>query len=165
MINSVRNEIWAIDPAVASTINRTAEDFINSITYAQPRFTLVVVSIFAGLGLALVAIGVYSVIAYTTERQTHEIGIRMALGADRGDVLRLVINMGLRLVGLGAVIGLVATLSLSRVIRSQLWEVSAYDPATLSAVAILLFLTGTAACWIPARRATRVDPVIALRYE
>jgi putative ABC transport system permease protein len=66
---------------------------------------------------------------------------------------------------LGAVIGLVATLSLSRVIRSQLWEVSAYDPATLSAVAILLFLTGTAACWIPARRATRVDPVIALRYE
>jgi putative ABC transport system permease protein len=149
----------------ASTINRTAEDFINSITYAQPRFTLVVVSIFAGLGLALVAIGVYSVIAYTTERQTHEIGIRMALGADRGDVLRLVINMGLRLVGLGAVIGLVATLSLSRVIRSQLWEVSAYDPATLSAVAILLFLTGTAACWIPARRATRVDPVIALRYE
>lgn len=78
MINAVRQQIWATDPAVASTINRTFEDFMNDITHSRPRFTLVILSIFAGLGLASAAIGVYGVIAYTTERQTHEIGIRMA---------------------------------------------------------------------------------------
>jgi putative ABC transport system permease protein len=105
------------------------------------------------------------VIAYTASRQTHEIGIRMALGARRADVLKLVIRMGTRLVVLGLAIGLLVSVALSRVIASQLWGVSPYDPATLASVAAVLLLTGLVAAWVPARRATRIDPLVALRYE
>jgi ABC-type antimicrobial peptide transport system permease subunit len=122
-------------------------------------------AIFATIGLALVTLGVYSVISYTASRQTHEIGIRMALGARRADVLKLVIRMGARLVILGLAIGLLVSFGLSRVIASQLWGVSPYDPVTLAVVATVLLLTGLLACWVPARRATRVDPLVALRYE
>ena len=113
----------------------------------------------------LVTIGVYSVLAYTTARRTHEIGIRMALGAEKRDVLRLVIRMGVGLVGLGIILGIVASLAVARVIATQLWGISAYDPVTLTSVALLLLITGIVACWIPARRASRVDPLVALRYE
>jgi ABC-type antimicrobial peptide transport system permease subunit len=98
-------------------------------------------------------------------RQTHEIGIRMALGAGRRDVLSLVLRMGLRLVVLGIVIGLATSLALARVISSQLWGVSAHDPLTLASVAAVLLVTGVVAAWVPALRATRVDPLVALRYE
>ena len=165
MVNVIRKEIWASDPNVASTLNRTLEDFIEQIQFARPRFILTLVSLFAGLGLVLAAMGVYGVIAYTTAQQTQEIGIRMALGADGAEVLRMVITMGLRLVCFGAGIGLLVTFALSRYLRSQLLEVSPYDPSTLCAVVAVLLLTGVAACWMPARRATRVDPAIALRYE
>src|SRR5262249_10646887 len=117
------------------------------------------------VGLVLVTIGVYSVIAYTTARQTHEIGIRMAIGAGRADVLRLVIRMGVRLVLAGIAVGLLASLGLAQVIEGQLGGVSAHDPATLATVIAVLFATALVACWVPARRATRVDPVVALRYE
>ncbi len=122
-------------------------------------------TIFASIGLILVTVGVYSVLAYTAARRAHEIGIRMALGAERGDVIKLVLRMGLRLVILGVLIGVAASLALARVISSQLWGVSAYDPATLATVPLLLLLTGLVACWVPARRASRVDPLVALRYE
>jgi putative ABC transport system permease protein len=122
-------------------------------------------SLFAGIGLVLVAIGVYSVIAYTTARQTQEIGIRMALGAGRRDVLAMIVKMGARLVGLGVLLGVLASLGLARALTSQLFGVSAHDPATLLGVAVLLLVIGLVACWIPARRATRVDPLVALRYE
>src|SRR5262249_3135455 len=122
-------------------------------------------SIFAAVGLVLVTIGVYSVIAYTTARQTHEIGIRMAIGAGRGDVLKLVIRMGARLVVLGIAVGLLASLGLAPAIDGRTFRVAAHDPATLAIVVAVLFTTALVACWVPARRATRVDPVIALRYE
>jgi ABC-type antimicrobial peptide transport system permease subunit len=125
----------------------------------------VLLGVFAGVGLVLVAIGVYSVIAYTVSRQTHEIGIRMALGAGRGDVLRMVMRMGLGLIALGVAVGLLATLGVTRVIASQLWGVSPHDPITLFAVVLVLAGAGLAACYFPARRATRVDPMVALRYE
>ena len=165
LMNAIEHEIWATDRNVALTFTGTVEGFISSFAYAGPRFGFLLMTIFAGIGLILVTIGVYSVIAYTTARQTHEIGIRMALGASSGEVQGLVIRMGARLVVVGAAIGLAASLGLSRVIGTQLFGVSAQDPPTLATVTILLLLTGIVASWIPARRATRVDPVIALRYE
>jgi ABC-type antimicrobial peptide transport system permease subunit len=121
--------------------------------------------IFGGIGLVLVTIGVYSVLAYTTVRRTQEIGIRMAMGAEGSDVLKMVVRMGLRLVGIGVAIGLIMSLLIGRVIATQLWGVSAYDPWTLVCVPLVLLITGIVACWIPARRAARVDPLVALRYE
>jgi putative ABC transport system permease protein len=165
MMNAVRQEIWATDRSVALTLTGTLEGYISSFSYAGPRFGFLLMTIFGSIGLILVTIGVYSVLAYTTARRTHEIGIRMALGAEGGDVLRLVITTGVRLVALGVVIGLVASLSLSRVIATQLWGVSATDPTTLGVVTLVLLITGVVACWVPARRATRVDPLVALRYE
>jgi len=122
--------------------------------------------IFGSVGLVLVTVGVYGVLAYTTAQKTHEIGIRMALGAERANVLRLIIVGGLRLVLAGVAIGLVASLLLGRVIEAELWPgVKPYDPVTLASTVLVLLATGILACWIPARRAARVDPMVALRYE
>ncbi len=165
MLNTVRQEIWSTDRSVALTLTGTLEGYISQFSYAGPRFGFLLMTIFASIGLILVTVGVYSVLAYAAARRTHEIGIRMALGAERGDVVKLVLRMGLRLVILGVSIGLAASLILARVISSQLWGVSAYDPATLATVPLLLLFTGLVACWVPARRASRVDPLVALRYE
>jgi putative ABC transport system permease protein len=165
MMNAVRHEIWATDSNVALTFTGTLEQFIANFSYAGPRFGFLLMTVFGAIGLVLVTIGVYSVLAYTTARRTHEIGIRMALGAEKRDVLGLVIRMGVGLVGAGIVLGIIASLAVARVIATQLWGVSAYDPITLTSVSALLLITGIVACWIPARRASRVDPLIALRYE
>jgi len=165
MLNAVRQEVWATDRSVALTLTGTLEGYISQFSYAGPRFGFFLMGIFASIGLILVTIGVYSVLAYTAARRTHEIGIRMALGAEKRDVLKLVINMGLRLVVLGVAIGLAVSLGAVRAIASLLWGVSPYDPVTLFAVPLLLLLTGVIACWVPARRAARVDPLVALRYE
>jgi putative ABC transport system permease protein len=165
LLDAVRKEIWATDPNVALTFTGTHESFIEKFVYAGPRFGFLMMTLFAGIGLVLVTIGVYSVIAYTIARQTHEIGIRMALGAKKKDVLAMVVRMGARLVVVGIVLGLVASLLLTRTIASELWRVSAYDPLTIASVAALLLVTGLVACAIPARRATRVDPLVALRCE
>jgi len=165
MINAVRREIWATDPAVAVADPETLEHFLNLFTFAQPRFGLQLVVIFASIGLVLATIGVYSVIAYSTSRRTHEFGIRMALGAAGNDVLKMVLRKGLELLLAGIAMGLAASLAMSRVLVSQLWGVSPHDPLTLASVAVLLLVVGLTACWVPARRATRVNPSSALRYE
>jgi putative ABC transport system permease protein len=121
--------------------------------------------IFAALGLAVALLGVYGVVSYSVARRTQEIGVRMALGAARNDVLRMVLRQGLTLVAIGAIIGAAGALAATRVIASELYGVTPTDPWTFSASIILMLLVGCAACWIPARRAMRVDPVIALRYE
>src|SRR4029077_2466474 len=165
MMNAIRKEIWATDSNVALTFTGTLEQFIANFSYAGPRFGFLLMGVFGAIGLVLVTIGVYSVLSYTTARRTHEIGIRMALGAEKRDVLGLVIRMGAGRVGAGIVLGVIASLAVARVIATQLWGVSAYDPVTLSSVAALLLITGIVACWVPARRASRVDPLVALRYE
>jgi len=165
MMNAVRHEIWATDANVALTLTGTLEGYISQFSYAGPRFGFLLMTIFGAIGLVLVTIGVYSVLAYTTTRRTQEIGIRMALGAKGSDVLGMVIRMGLRLVGIGVGLGLIASVAIGRVIATQLWGVSAYDPWTLTCVPAVLLITGLLACWLPARRAANVDPLVALRYE
>jgi putative ABC transport system permease protein len=165
MLKAVRHEVWATDPNVALTLTGSLEGYISQFSYAGPRFGFTLMLIFGSIGLILVTIGVYSVLSYTTARRTQEIGVRMALGAHGSDVLRMVIGMGLRLVALGAATGLLVSVALARILATQLWEVSPYDPWTLTLVPAVLLVTAFLACWFPARRAARVDPLIALRYE
>jgi putative ABC transport system permease protein len=166
LINEVQQAVWATDPGVALVYPDALEHAISQGLYAGPRFALLLMIIFGCVGLILVTVGVYSVLAYTTAQKTHEIGIRMALGAERGKVLRLVIIEGLRLVLAGVAVGLVVSLVLGRAVEADLWPaVKPYDPATLASTVLLLLATGVLACWIPARRAARVDPIVALRYE
>ncbi len=162
---SVRREIWAADRSVALTESDGVADYLSHHAYAAPRFTLVVLGAFAVVGLVLVALGVYSVMAYVVARQTREFGVRMALGADAGNILRLVFSNGFVLIGTGTVLGVAASLAATRVLANQLWQVSPYDLPTLAVVVGIIGLTGFAACFFPARRAARVDPIIALRHD
>lgn len=165
MLDVVQKEVWAADSGVALAYPSTLEDRVSKFLYAGPRFGFVLMTIFACVGLILVTIGVYSVLAYSTAQRTHEIGIRMALGAEDAEVLRMVVRTGLRLVVTGLAVGIAISVVLGRVIGSQLVAVTAYDPATLAATVLLLAMTAAIACWIPARRAARVDPMVALRYQ
>jgi putative ABC transport system permease protein len=132
---------------------------------AERRFSLLLLTLFAGLALLLSAIGIYGVMAYGTTQRRHEIGIRLALGAGTRDVLGLVVGQGMRLVGIGLLIGLTGAWLLSRVLTSQLYGVSARDPLTYVAVALVLGAVALAASYLPARRALRVDPMTSLRSE
>jgi len=165
LMNSVRREVWATDRSVALTYTGTMENFISTLSYAGPRFGFVMMSIFAAVGFLLVAVGVYSVVSYSAARRTHEIGIRMALGANGTEAVRLVLAMGMRVVGLGVILGLVASLAMARIVASLLWRVSAYDPLTIACVTALLLLTGALACFVPARHAASIEPIRALRHE
>ena len=162
LLNSVRREIWAVDRNIALTFTGTAREYLERFSYAEPRFAVVLLGVFASVGLVLVAVGVFSVIAYTVSRQTQEIGVRMALGASRGDVLSMVLRMGMRLLALGVLLGLLASFGVTRVIATQLWGVSPRDPLTLIAVITVVAAAGIAACYFPAVRATQVDPLVAL---
>jgi predicted permease len=165
LTNPVRREVSAADPGVPLLNPGRLTDFADQGMYAGPRFGFLLMTVFAGVGLVLVTVGVYSVLAYSTTRKTHEIGIRMALGAQGTDVLRMVVRTGLRLVAAGIAIGTLMSLALGRTIGNQLVSVTAYDPPTLAATTLLLAMTAAFACWIPARRAARVDPMVALRCE
>lgn len=165
MINAVRQAVWGTDSGVPLGYSGTLEDRIREGLYAGPRFGLLLMLIFACTGLVLVTVGVYSVLAYSTAQRTHEIGIRIALGAAGDDVLRMVVKTGVRLVVAGMAIGIGVSLVLGRLMGTQLVGVTAYDPATLATTTFLLMMTAAVACWIPARRASRVDPMVALRYE
>ena len=165
LLESVRREVWAVDRNVAITTTGSLSGLIAQFALGEPRLTLVVLGVFAVLGLVLVALGVFSVVAYAVSRQTHEIGIRMALGATRADLLRSVVGGGLRLVGSGVGLGLLASLAATRVLSHQLFGVAPQDPITMGAVGALMSAVGFLASYLPARRATRVDPLVALRHE
>ncbi|MGH9621688.1 MAG: FtsX-like permease family protein [Bryobacteraceae bacterium] len=127
--------------------------------------TLILLGLFSALALSLAAIGIYGVIAYSVAQRTHEIGIRMALGAQRQDVLRMIFAQGAKIAGIGLAIGIALALGLTRLMGNLLFSVSAADPLTFAAVAIVIALITMLACYIPARRAVRVDPMLALRHE
>jgi putative ABC transport system permease protein len=136
-----------------------------SASVAQPRFRTWLIGIFAALALLLAAVGVYGVMSYTVTQRTSEIGIRVTLGAQPTDVFRGIVGEGARIALLGVAAGLIAALALTRLLRTFLYGISVVDPITFLAVAIILTLISVAACYFPARRATRVDPIVALRYE
>ena len=161
---ALREHIRAIDSALPVAYVLPMAEVIGS-SIAQPRFRTTLLSLFGAAALLLAAIGIYGVLAYTVAQQTREIGIRMALGANPGRVLRLVLARGLGLAGAGTAIGVVAALLLTRLLNSLLFGVSATDPLTFTAVAGLLLAVALLACYVPARRAMRVDPMVALRYE
>ena len=165
LVAAVRRELALIDPSVALVQPRTIHDVLERWTYSQPRFSLIVLGMFAAIGTLLVAIGVFSVMAYTVSRQTKEIAVRVALGAGRAHVLGVVFRLGLQLFAAGAAIGLLASFGTSRLIANQLWNTSPHDPLTVIAATSLIALVALAACYIPARRAMAIDPVAALRQE
>jgi predicted permease len=140
-------------------------DAVVSRSLATPRFLMVLLGVFSGLAMLMACVGIYGVISYVVGQRTHEIGVRMALGATRVDVLRLILGEGTRLVLAGIAIGIAGAVGLTRLMASQLFQVSTTDPVTFAAVAFLLVLVALAACYVPARRAASVDPLVALRYE
>ena len=164
LMNSLRGQVREMDKDQPLGRPTTAEAEV-AFQVAQPRFIMSLFGLFAALGLALAVAGIYSVLSYLVTRRSHEIGIRMALGAQPGDVLQLVIKAGGRLVVIGLVLGIAGGFGAARFLRSQLFEVTTLDPISLLLVVVLLSVVGLAACYIPARRATKVDPLVALRYE
>ncbi|HKX26866.1 MAG TPA: ABC transporter permease [Blastocatellia bacterium] len=164
LIPAVRRQVRALDPALAFFKTTTIEADLRA-TIASWRMASALMSLFGAVTLILVAVGLYGVIVHSVHRRTREIGIRMALGANPGNVLRLVLREGLGLIGLGTALGLGVALAAIRLIKSHLFGVSAVDPLTFAAVILLLLAVALLACWIPARWATRVDPMIALRCD
>jgi putative ABC transport system permease protein len=132
---------------------------------APHRFVMILLSLFAGIALTLASVGIYGLLQYSTTQQTRDIGIRMALGARRIDILRAILSHGLRLTLIGVVIGLAGAVALTRILSSLLYDVTPTDPLTLTSVSLLLAAIALLAGYIPARRAARIDPVVALRYE
>jgi predicted permease len=165
LLGAIRREVAAVDSQVALTDPLTLEELIQRVIFARPRFTLLVLGIFAVTGLMLVALGVYGVLAYIVSQQTREIAIRMALGGQRADVMRMILRLGLQLVAGGLVIGVTASLATNRLLVSQLWNVSPTDPLTFAAGIAIVVAIGVLACWVPARRAVRIEPMTALRQE
>ncbi len=164
LLESIRARVQGISSENVVFQARPMDDIVSS-SLAHRRFSMYVLAAFAALALLLASVGIYGVIAYVVSQRTNEIGIRMALGAGRGDVLRLVISQGAKMAVAGVAIGLVAAVALTRLMRELLYGVPATDPLTFAAVAAGLTLVALAACYVPARRALRVDPMLALRHE
>ncbi len=165
VLPAVRAEIAAVDRQVALIEPGLLNEWMQRVFFARPRFSLLVLGIFACTGIVLVAFGVYGVLAYTISQQTREIAIRMALGGERGHVVRMVLHLGLQLVGIGLVIGVAASFATNRLLRTQLWNTSPNDPVTFATAIAAVALIAVLACWVPARRAVRVEPMVALRHE
>jgi putative ABC transport system permease protein len=164
LVNAIRQEVMALDRNVPIASVRTMEQIMATVT-VQPRFNMILLGIFAAIALVLAAVGIYGVLSYSVTQRTHEIGLRLALGAQQGEVLKLVVSQGMILALLGVAIGLAASFALTRLLTGLLYGVSATDPLTFIVIALLLTMVALMACWIPARRATKVDPMIALRHE
>jgi len=164
LASEVRGQVAVLNKDQAVFNVRTMGQIVAQ-SVAPRRFSMSLLTVFALVALALASLGIYGTMSYAVAQRTREIGVRMALGAQSANVLRLVIGQGMKLALAGVAAGLVASVALTRTIKNLLFGVSATDPATFAAIALLLALVALLACWIPARRATRVDPMIALRQE
>ncbi|MCI0489552.1 MAG: ABC transporter permease [Blastocatellia bacterium] len=164
VVAAVRNQVQSLDRELpVYSIKTMNERLADSI--AQPRFNMLLLGLFAFIAVALATVGIYGVMSYSVSQRTHEMGVRMALGARAGDVLKLVLSQGMKLTLAGIAMGIVGAYGLTRIMSSFLFGVSDKDPTTFAAVSLLLIAVAALACYIPARRATRVDPMVALRYE
>jgi putative ABC transport system permease protein len=164
MAGAIKKEVLAVDKDQPVNNVRTMEQIL-SASISQQRFSMLLLSIFAGVALMLAAVGIYGVMSYAVAQRTHEIGIRMALGASRSDVVRLVVGHGLVLTAAGITLGLLCAFFLTQLMSSLLFGVSATDPLTFAGLALILTGVALGASYVPARRATKVDPMIALRHE
>jgi len=164
LIGAIKKEIRAIDKDQPIAQVQTLDDKLSE-SIAPQRFTLLLLSIFALIALSLASAGIYGVMSYAVMQRTHEIGVRMALGARRLDVLKLVVGQGMSLVVIGLVLGLAGAYATTRLMTTLLFDVSTKDPTTFVVVTVVLTIVALIACYIPARRATKVDPLVALRYE
>jgi predicted permease len=163
--SAIQQRIWAVDPNEIVGLSGPLTDFLQRNTYATPEFAVLLSAPLSGIALLVAATGIFSVMAYTVSLRTHEIGVRMALGAQRANVLNMVVAEGGGLIASGIVIGLLASYALTRFLASQVWGISSTDPWTFAMVVIVVLLAGISACLIPAYRAARVDPCEALRHE
>ncbi len=164
MVPALRRAIWSEDKNAPVTDVITMDQLVR-LTVAEPKFQALLLGSFGAFGLILAMVGIYGVISFNVTQRTREIGVRMALGAQPGDVLRMVIREGMLLAGAGIIVGVGGGLALTRFMRSLLFEVKPTDPATFVGVAVVLAIVAVAACWIPARRAMKIEPMEALRYE
>jgi putative ABC transport system permease protein len=164
MVTAMRNQVRELDKDQPVALVQTLEEHISK-SVLQPRLMMTLLSIFAGLALVLAAVGVYAMMSYSVSQRRGEIGIRVALGAMKADILRLIVGQAMALVGLSLAIGLGGAFAATRLLRSLLYEVGIWDPFTFAAIVVLLSLVAVLAAWLPARRATRISPMIALRAE
>jgi putative ABC transport system permease protein len=164
IVGAMRKEVQVLDPDQPIAAVKKMSDWVDSSTSA-PRYRTTLLGMFAALAMILAATGIYGVMSYSVAQRTHEIGVRMALGARQFDVLKLVVRQGMLLTIVGVILGLIGAFALTRVMQSLLFGVTAKDPFTFAVVAALLIAVAFVACFIPARRATKVDPLVALRYE
>ena len=164
LLGALRAAVHAVDKDQAVGAIRPLEDIVGD-TIARQRFAMTLLTVFSGVALVIAAVGIYGVMAYNVVQRTGEFGIRMALGAERQDVLKLVVRQGMTLATIGVATGVIASIALTGLMSSLLFGVSATDPLTFAGVALILGCVALIACYVPARRATKVDPLVALRYE
>jgi putative ABC transport system permease protein len=164
LTNDVRGQLASLDRDIPLTQVRVFDEYM-SRTLAKPRFNALLLSIFAGTALLLTAIGIYGVLAYSVSQRTNEIGIRIALGAAQANIFRLIVGQAMLLVAISMAIGLLGAFMATHFLSSLLYGVAAWDPITFASIATLIAAVAFLACWLPARRAARVDPVVALRAE
>jgi putative ABC transport system permease protein len=164
VIDAVRGKVAEIDPTLPLSGIRSMENVV-STSVAEPRLITQITGVFAGFALLLAAIGIYGVMAYSVTTRQQEMGIRMALGARPSDILRLVVGQGMRMTLIGVALGVAVSLALTRLLASLLFTVRATDPLVFTAAALVLAGTAFVACYLPARRSTRVDPIVVLRHE
>jgi predicted lysophospholipase L1 biosynthesis ABC-type transport system permease subunit len=164
LTSAVRKELAALDAAVPLRSIRVFDEYV-SRSLARPRFNALLLSIFAGVALVLTAIGIYGVMAYSVAQRTNEIGIRIALGAAQSSIFKLIVGQAMTLVAISVVIGVAGAFAATRLLNSLLFGVGAWDPLTFASIVLLISVVAFLAAWLPARRAMRVNPIIALRAE